>query len=145
VSMVGLAIGSSVWSGFSSVAHLSMARLLPRRVGLGLAPVAQFLSGPSCGQGGRGACRSKGAVVGEHVPDRFGLAAGDLDRGDLRAAFAAVAGAHALDDRLVVGVVAGGVRGLNQCPAQVVGPVLAERAAPVALAGLLDPRAEAGV
>src|SRR5262245_54257333 len=70
---------------------------------VGLAPVAQFLRGPSCGQGGWGACRSKGTVVGEHVPDRFGEAAGDLDGGDFGAAFAAVAGAHPFDGRLVVG------------------------------------------
>src|SRR5438132_2404046 len=39
-----------------------------------LAPVAQLFWGPSGGQARGGACRSKGLVVGEHVPDRFGLA-----------------------------------------------------------------------
>src|SRR5438552_1270401 len=68
---------------------------------VGSAPVVQFLSGPSCGHGGWGACRSKGTVVGEHVPDRLAKAAADLDRGDLGAAGAAVAGAHSLHDRAV--------------------------------------------
>jgi hypothetical protein len=81
--------------------------------------------------------------VGEHVPDRLGSAAGDLDRGDLAAAFAAVAGAHALDDRPVIGVAAGDVGGLDQRPAQVVRPVFAEWAAAVALARLLHLAAEA--
>jgi DNA-binding CsgD family transcriptional regulator len=84
-------------------------------------------------------------VVGEHVPDRFGEAAADLDRGDLGAALAAVAVAHPLDDRPVVGVAAGGMGGFDQRPAQVVGAVLSERAAAVALAGLLDAWGEAGV
>ena len=34
----------------------------------------------------RGACRSEGLITGEHVPDRFGDLAGDVDLGDLRAA-----------------------------------------------------------
>jgi hypothetical protein len=37
------------------------------------------------------------------VPDRFGEPAADFDRGDLGAAFSAVAAAHPLDDGLVVG------------------------------------------
>src|SRR6266540_2091126 len=122
-----------------------MAPSLTATSWVGAAPVAQFLSGPSCGQGGWGACRSKGTVLGQHVPDRFGLAAGDLDRGDLGATFAAVAGTHPLHDRPVAAVAAGGVGGLDQRPAQVVGAVLSERSAPVALTGLLDARAEAGI
>src|SRR5436190_5718964 len=93
----------------------------------------------------QGACRSKRLSVAEHVPDRFGEAAGDLDGGDLGAAVAAVAGAHALADGGVVGVAGGAVRGFDQCPAQVVGAVLAQRAAAVAFAGLVDAGAEAGV
>src|SRR6266545_2190099 len=138
-------MASSVAVAGSSVAHLSIARSLPVMSWVGAAPVAQFLSGPSCGQGGRGACRSKGTVVAEHVPDRLGLATGDLDRGDLAASLSAVAGAHPLDDRSVAGVAAGRVGGLDQRPAEVVGPVLAQRPAAVALAGLVDLGAEAGV
>src|SRR6266508_7019499 len=93
-----------------------MAPSLTATSWVGAAPVAQFLSGPSCGQGGWGACRSKGTVLGQHVPDRFGLAAGDLDRGDLGATFAAVAGTHPLHDRPVAAVAAGGVGGLDQRP-----------------------------
>src|SRR5438477_8977467 len=59
----------------------------PRAVGRGFAPVAQLFWGPSGGQAKRGACRSKGLVVGEHVPDRFAEAAADLDRGDDAARF----------------------------------------------------------
>src|SRR5919204_4090144 len=131
-------IWSSGWSRLVSVAHLSMAPSITVISWVGAAPVAQFLRGPSCGQGGGGACRSKGTLVGEHVPDRLAEAAADLDRGDLRAAPVAVPSAHPLDDRPVAGVAAGGVGGLDQRPAQAIGAVLAERAAPVALAGLLD-------
>src|SRR6266511_4167797 len=101
---------------------------------VGAAPVAQFRSGPSCGQGGCGAGRSTGTVVAEHVPDRLGLATGDLERGDLAASLLAVAGAHPLDERSVAGVAAGRVGGLDQRPAQGVGAVLAQRPAAGALA-----------
>ncbi len=56
-----------------------------------------------------------------------------------------MAGAHPFDDRLVAGVAAGGVGGFDQRPAQVVGAVLSQGAAPVALAGLVDAGGEAGV
>jgi hypothetical protein len=48
-------------------------------------------------------------VLGQHVPDRLTQPAADLDRGDLGAARAAVAGAHPLDERPVAGISAGGV------------------------------------
>src|SRR3972149_4711663 len=54
-----------------------------------LAPVAHFFRGPSCGHGGSGACRSEGTVAGEHVPDRPGEPAGEVARGDSRAALLA--------------------------------------------------------
>jgi hypothetical protein len=50
-----------------------------------------------------------------------------------------------LDDRPVVRVAAGGVGGFDQGPAQVVGSVFAQWAAPVALAGLVDAGAETAV
>src|SRR5439155_24882186 len=93
----------------------------------------------------QGACRSKGLVAGEHPPARFAEAAGDLDAGDRGAAPAAVAVAHPLDDRSVVAGSAGGVGGLDQRPAEVVGAVLGERTAAVSLTGLVDARAETGV
>src|SRR6266511_5935196 len=83
---------------------------------VGVAPVARFASGPSGGQGTRGACRSKRLFGGEHVPDRFGEAAGDFDVGDFAAACAAVTGAHPLDDRLVARVAAGDVGGFDERP-----------------------------
>src|SRR5512132_3069325 len=49
--------------------------------------------GPSGGQTRSGASRGggEGLLVGEHVPDRFGELAGDVDLGDLGAALAAQA------------------------------------------------------
>jgi hypothetical protein len=45
--------------------------------------------GPSRGQTKRGACRSERLVAGQHVPDRLGQAAGDVDLGDPGAALLA--------------------------------------------------------
>jgi len=56
-------------------------------------------------------------VGGEHVPDRLAEFAGDRERGEFAAAFLAVAGAVALDDRLVAAVAAGGVGCFDQRPA----------------------------
>src|SRR6266511_1356666 len=145
VSSVRSSLGTTSWGlGDSGLAHLSMA---PSQAmsWVGAAPVAQFSSGPSCGQGRGGACRSKGLVAGQHVPDRLSEPAADLDRCQLRAALVAVAGAEALADRPVARVTGGAVRGLDECPAQVIGPVLAQRSTAVTLARLLVPRAEAGV
>src|SRR5882672_6713519 len=138
-------IGTSCGWLVLSLAHLSIA---PSRVisWLGVAPVAQFGSGPSGGQGRGGACRSEGLVAGEHVPVGFGEPAGDLDCGDFGAALFAVAGLHSFADRRVGRVAAGGGMGcFDVRPAEIVGPVFAERAAPIALTGLVDARAEAGV
>ena len=58
----------------------------------GLAPVAHFQNGLSGSQTINGACRSEGLerlVAGQHVPDRLGQLASELDLGDLRAALAA--------------------------------------------------------
>jgi hypothetical protein len=110
-----------------------------------LAPVAHLLRGPSCGHGGCGACRGERAVVGEHLPDGLGEAAGEVDLGDLGAALLAEAELRSFVAVAVGGVVAGVARGFDQRPAQVAGPVLAERAAAVALAGLVDAWAEAAV
>ena len=84
-------------------------------------------------------------VAGEHVPDRFGEAAGEIDLGDLGAALFA-------DPRfgVLVAVAVGGVgAGVGGCfderPAEVAGALFAERAAQVALAGLVDAGAEAAV
>src|SRR6266508_3974268 len=83
-----------------SSAHLSMAPS-PAMSWVGAAPVAQFSSGPSCGQGRRGACRSKGLVAGQHLPDGLGQPASDVDRGDLCPPLPAELGALALEDGAV--------------------------------------------
>jgi hypothetical protein len=48
--------------------------------------VAQLLKGRQAPQGVGGAFGSEGLVAGEHVPDRFGESAGEVDLGDLGAA-----------------------------------------------------------
>ena len=63
---------------------------------IGDAPVAQFQNGLLGSQTKGGACRSEGLVAGEHVPDRLGRLAGELDLGDLGAALAAEATLGAL-------------------------------------------------
>src|SRR5438093_8541996 len=91
-------------------------------------------SGRSGGQAVGGACRSEGFVAGEHVPDRFGESAGEVDLGDLGAALFADAGFRLLVavaiDRSGAGV--GG--GLDQRPAEIARPLLGERTAQVAFA-----------
>src|SRR3954453_4163119 len=106
---------------------------------MGAAPVAHFKRDRLCGQRKRGACRSEGLVAGEHVPDRLGELARELD---LRGVGAALWAEWALGARvaLVVGGRGEGVlRGLDQPPAQIPGAMLGERSAAVALAGLADP------
>jgi hypothetical protein len=84
-------------------------------------------------------------VAGEHVPDRFGQAAGEVDLRDLGAALSADAGFQLLI-AVAVGGVGGGVGGgLDERPAKVAGTLFGEWPAQVALAGLVDARAEAAV
>src|SRR5579863_3923970 len=62
------------------------------QVGSGLAPAAHFVAGLSGSQRGGGACRSEGGerlLAGEHVPDRLGQTAGEVDLRDLAAALTA--------------------------------------------------------
>src|SRR5215218_1840459 len=92
--------------------------------------------------GGSCACRSKGLVAGEHVPDRLGQPARELDLGDLGAALLAESRLRALVARAVERVLAGLRRGLDQRPAQVLGPLLDERAAAIGGARLVDAGAE---
>ena len=62
----------------------TLYRLLGKdKVVWGFAPVAHLREGRLCGQSARGACRSEGLVTGEHVPDRLGELAGELDLGDM--------------------------------------------------------------
>src|SRR4029453_8305592 len=105
--------------------------------------------GPSGGQTKSGATRGRsgceGLVGGQHVPDRFGDLAGDVDLGDLAAALTAEAALVALV-ALAVDRVAQRVHGrFEHRPAQVLGALLGQRAAAIAVTGLIDPRAQAGV
>jgi hypothetical protein len=84
-------------------------------------------------------------LAGEHVPDRFGEAAGEVDLGDLGAALLADPRFGLLVAVAVGGVGAGVGGGLDERPAQILGSLFGERAAQVALAGLVDARAEAAV
>ena len=84
-------------------------------------------------------------VTAEHVPDRLGESAGEVDLGDLGAALLADAGFRVLVAVAVDGGGAGVGGGFDQRPAQILRPLFGERAAQVALAGLVDARAEAGV
>ena len=84
-------------------------------------------------------------VAGEHVPDRFGEFAGEVDLGDLGAALATEAFLGALVALGVDGVGAGVQGGFEERPAQVARAVLADGPAAIAGAGLLDPWAQAGV
>jgi hypothetical protein len=107
--------------------------------------VAQFLNGLSGSQTICGACRSEGLVAGEHVPDRLGELAGEVDLRDLGAALAAVAAPQALVALLVELMGARVDRSLHQPPAQIPGAVLGDRAAQIDVAGLADAGAQAGV
>jgi hypothetical protein len=71
-------------------------------------------------------------LAAEHVPDRLGESAGEVDLGDLGAALLADAGFRLLVAVVVGGVGAGVGGGLDERPAQILGPLFGERAAQVA-------------
>src|SRR3954464_7818363 len=104
---------------------------------MGASPVAHLSKGRLCGQSGRGACRSEGLVAGEHVPDRLGQLAREVDLGDLGSALAAEAARGALGAVLVGRVRAGVQRRLEQRPTQIARAVLADWAAAVGVARLV--------
>jgi hypothetical protein len=84
-------------------------------------------------------------VTGEHVPDRFGDSAGEVDLGDLGATLFADA-RHRLLVAVAVDRRRAGVRGrFDERPTQIARTLLAEWAAQVAVAGLVDAGAEAAV
>jgi hypothetical protein len=68
-------------------------------------------------------------VTAEHVPDRFGESGGEVDLGDLGAALLADAGFRVLVALAVDGGGAGVGGGLDERPAQILGPLLGERPA----------------
>src|SRR6516165_6327642 len=134
-----------VWSG----AHVSIASsYFEDRVLSGLAPAAHVKNGLSGSQANNGACRNEGLerlVAGQHVPDRLGELAGELDLRDLRATLAAQASTGALVALPVERVRGGGDRGFHQPPTEISGAVFGDRAAAVDLTGLAHARAQAGV
>ena len=112
--------------------------LRDERAGIGVAPVAQFRRGPSWGQIWSGACRSELSAGVEHVPDRLGEFAREIDLRDTRAALAAEPPAIPLVSVAVNGVPCRVLGGLDQRPAQPLRAVLPQRAAAVGLTGLVS-------
>src|SRR6266508_2235080 len=139
--------GSSVVLWVASGAHLSIVFAAGGQATLEAGSEGASPEGPSGGQTKSGASRSgsEGLVVGEDMPDRFGELSGDVDLGDLGAALFAqpLLGAPVA---LVVGRMAQGVHGgFEHRPAQVLRALLGQRAAAIALTGLVHARAQAGV
>ena len=97
--------------------------------GLGDRLDADGPKGPSGGQGVGGAFGSEGLFTGEHVPDRFGESAFEVDLGDLGAALFADARFRLLVAVAVEGCGAGVGGGLDERPAQILRPLFGERAA----------------
>jgi len=79
---------------------------------------------------------------GEHVPDGLSEPAGDLDTGNRGAALPAEPPLGGLVVVVVDGMAGGVDRSLDQRPPQVLRPVLAQRPAMIAAAGLGDPGAQ---
>jgi hypothetical protein len=77
------------WFGVWSNAHVSMASSREDQAKLDRSLADASPKGRSGRQTKSGASWSEGLVAGEHVPDRVGESAGDVDLGDLRAALLA--------------------------------------------------------
>src|SRR4051794_17157810 len=95
-----------VWWVLSG-AHLSIAPSIGRTRPMGVRSGGASPWGPSGGQGVGGALGSEGLVTAEHVPDRFGQSAGEVDLGDLGAALFADARFRVLVAVAIDGVGAG--------------------------------------
>src|SRR5215212_8756985 len=136
----GARSGTSCGLVVASGTHVSIALLGGRtRCHWRPAPGGSSPLGPSGGQTKSGASRggSERLVVGEHVPDCFGEFSGDVDLCDLGAALTAEAALVALV-ALAVGRVAQRVHGgFEHRPAQVSRALLGQRAAAIAVAGLV--------
>ena len=98
------------------------------------APVAQFLRDRQAARGSVAPAGSEGLVAGEHVPDRFGEPAGEVDLGDLGAALFADARFRLLVAVAIDAVGAGVGGGLDERPAEIAGALLGERTAQGAFA-----------
>src|SRR5215218_4487644 len=84
-----------------------------------------------------GASGSEPLVAGEHVPDRLGEPAGDVDLGDLGAALLSEAPLRGLVALAVMRVPAGVLGGLDERPAQILGAGVRQGPAPIGAAGLV--------
>src|SRR6476620_10888254 len=100
------------------------------------------VGGPSGGQILRGTCWSEGFPRGEHVRGGLGQLAGDLDPGHLGAPWATEPDPGGLIVIDVDGVAGGVDGGFDQRPAQMFRSLPGETASPVAVTGLVDPRAQ---
>src|SRR3954452_1563037 len=145
VSSSGRVSGLGTAGGWGlSVAHLSIASWVEDWV-MGVF-VRWRISKRTVGRSRQnGACRSEGLGLGEHVPDRLGEPASDIDLSDFGAALAAQTSLVALVTLGVDRVAAGGGRGFHQRPAQVLRSVLGQRTAAIGLPALNDAGAKAGV
>ena len=83
-------------------------------------------------------------LAGEHVPDRFREAAGEVELGDLGSALFADPGFRLLIAVAVDGMRAGVGRCFDERPAEIARALFAEWPTQVALTGLVDARALAG-
>ena len=99
--------------------------------------VAQLGRGSSCDQGVVGACRSEGFAAGEHVVDRGGELAGDLDPGDLGATLFAAATLGAFVVMPITGCCAA-CTALRSVPSAGTAGRSWPAGRPVGLAGLVD-------
>src|SRR5215211_3087741 len=129
-----------------SSTHVSMASSVggPGEIGC-FARGRMSEKGRSGRQTKSGASWSELLVPSEHVPDRAGKAAGDVDLGDLRPALLAEPLLRALVARRVGGMAKRVHRRLEQGPAQVGRTVLGQGPATIGVTRLDNAGAEAGV
>src|SRR5271157_3025008 len=112
------------WTGSSS-AHLSMAFSVRKdKVGWEAVPAAQFDRGSSSDQRHSGACRGKGFVLSQDMPDGFGELAGNVDPGNFGATLTAKPVLVSLVAVSIADVTSGMSSGFDKRPAQVLRAVL---------------------
>src|SRR5262249_35325416 len=126
----------------ASVAHLSIASSWEDQAGWEDRSGGASQIGPSRDQRGPGAWRSEGLFAGEHVPDRCGEPAGDVDLRDFGTSLFPEPPLHPQVAPTVDGMAAGVDRRFQQRPPSVEGAKLRESAATIALTGLVHARTE---
>ena len=133
------------WWWWGRVAHLSIAPVVAGDQVGGSRSGSAFQFGAVRRPGRAWRLPERRVGCGEHVPDRLGESAGDVDRGDLGAAWSAEPVLGALVAVAVGGVAAARRGRLRSAPSAGSGGRSWQRAAPVAFAGLVDARAQPGV